>query len=113
MSRLATINFFSKRISARIRATMAVLGCFGILLGAVAMMPLSANAQGSRYALTICNYSRYRIDRLYLSASDENTWGPDQLGQRVMNVGTEFTLTNIRPGEYDLKVVDVRQTQSS
>ena len=100
-----TINF-KKKISTRIKAALAVLACFGILFGAIAVTPLTANAQGSRYALTIRNYSRYRIDRLYLSTSDENSWGPDQLGQNVINANSAFTLTNIRPGEYDIKIVD-------
>ena len=72
----------------------------------IAVTPLTANAQGSRYALTIRNYSRYRIDRLYMSASDENLWGPDQLGQNMIYSDSQFTLTNIRPGEYDIRIVD-------
>jgi hypothetical protein len=82
---------------------LVVLGCLGILLGAVAVAPLQANAQGSRYALTVHNRSRYQIDRLFLSSTDENNWGPDQLGQRVIYSNSDFTLTNIRPGEYDFK----------
>ena len=66
MSRL-TMNF-DKRLSTRLKAVLAVLGCLGLLLGAVA--PRKASAQGSRYVLTVRNQSRYQIDRLYLSTSD-------------------------------------------
>jgi hypothetical protein len=105
MSKLTTTNF-SKNISTRFKGALAALGCFGILFGAVAMMPLSADAQGSRYGLTVHNRSAYTIYRLYVSRSDENNWGPDQLGRRVIAPGASFTLNNILPGEYDLKVVD-------
>jgi hypothetical protein len=104
MKRLKTI--FNKGIFTRFKSAVAALGCLGILFGAVAVAPLQAKAQGSRYALTVHNQSRYQIDRLFLSASDVDSWGPDQLGQRVIYSYSDFTLTNIRPGEYDIKVVD-------
>jgi hypothetical protein len=94
------------KILDRTKRILAVLGCLTILGAAIATMPLAANAQGSRYSLTIRNQSRYRIDRLYMSTSDESTWGPDQLGRYVIRPNSQFTLNNIRPGEYDLKLVD-------
>jgi len=96
-----TMNF-SKKISTRFKLALAGLGCFAICsrgcYGAA-----DANAQGNRYSLTVRNYSRYRIDRLYMSASDENLWGPDQLGRHTIYSDSQFTLTNIRPGEYDIR----------
>ena len=65
-----------------------------------------AHAQGSRYALTVRNRSANPVYRLYVSPSNTERWGPDQLGNRVIFPGNEFTLTNILPREYDLKAVD-------
>jgi hypothetical protein len=96
----------NKRVSMRLKAALVTLAFFGLLLGTVAVAPLRANAQGSRYLLTVRNQSRFQIDRLYLSASDEDNWGPDQLGRRVISAYSDFSLTNIRPGEYDIKIVD-------
>jgi len=90
----------------RFKTALATLSCFGLLLGAIAVTPVRANAQGSRYVLTVRNLTRFQIDRLYLSPSDDENWGPDQLGRRVIGAYSDFSLTNVRPGEYDIKVVD-------
>ena len=56
MTRLRTI--FNEGVFTRPRTAVAALGCLGILLGAVAVAPQRANAQGTRYALTVHNQSR-------------------------------------------------------
>jgi uncharacterized protein (DUF2141 family) len=73
---------------------------------ALAAAVVSFAAQGSRYSLKVNNTSSYDIHRLYLSSSDVETWGSDQLGTRVLKSGATFTVTDVRTGEYDIKVVD-------
>jgi len=79
----------------------------GILSGVVLATALVLfAAQGSRHSLTIDNASDYDIHRLYVSSSDVESWGPDQLGTRILRSGSSFTLSDIRTGEYDIKFVD-------
>jgi hypothetical protein len=96
----------NERKSTRIKTALATLSCLVLLLGTVAVAPLQAHAQGSKYALTVRNRSANPVYRLYVSPSNTERWGPDQLGNRVIVPGSDFTLTNILPGEYDLKAVD-------
>jgi hypothetical protein len=68
---------------------------------------IPAFAQASRWSLRIRNASNFDIYALYVSGSDYENWGPDQLGSRVLRGGGGlFTLTSIRAGEYDVKFVD-------
>ena len=82
----------------------AVLLALLISVGAIASQ--TVGAQGSRYSFTIHNHSRYVVHHLYLSSSERRSWGRDQLGNQEIDPGEEFTLTNIVPGEYDVKFVD-------
>jgi uncharacterized protein (DUF2141 family) len=77
-----------------------------IVTALVSCIPAPATAQGSRYSLTLVNRTGYAIEQIYISPSDTNDWGSDQLGRRILVSGSSFTFTNIRPGEYDIKFVD-------
>jgi len=80
---------------------------FAVLLAMTAlMMPLSTRAEVQRAEFMINNKSDWDIHHLFLSPSDKDTWGPDQLGRRIIHSGESFTLKNIPCGEYDIKVVD-------
>src|SRR3982750_1891905 len=65
-----------------------------------------AEARSNRYALAVTNSSKYDIHRLYLSSSEDRNWGPDQLGDYILKSGQKYTVTDIVPGEYDVKFVD-------
>ncbi|HEX9985888.1 MAG TPA: hypothetical protein VGF69_21690 [Thermoanaerobaculia bacterium] len=54
----------------------------------------------------VINQSKWEIHHLYLSSSEEEEWGPDQLGEDVLAKGDSFTLTRIPCDTYDIKVVD-------
>lgn len=69
-------------------------------------LPLPSHAQPQRAEFMINNKSDWGIHRLYLSPEDKDTWGPDQLGEDVIESGESFTLKDIPCGEYDIKVVD-------
>jgi hypothetical protein len=55
--------------------------------------------------LELINNSSVAICYLYVSPSDSDEWGPDQLGENtVVDPGATFTLTGIEPGQYDMRV---------
>lgn len=55
----------------------------------------------------IRNDSQWSIHNLYLSDVDSEEWGPDQLGEHVIESGGgKFTLTDIPCDAYDIKLVD-------
>jgi hypothetical protein len=63
--------------------------------------------------ITIRNDSNWTIHYLYLSPTSETDWGPDQLGDNVINTGETFTLNGIPCKDdagtkitYDVKIVD-------
>ncbi|OLE51769.1 MAG: hypothetical protein AUG51_21135 [Acidobacteria bacterium 13_1_20CM_3_53_8] len=65
----------------------------------------TAEAQ-RRYTLAVANSSKYDIHRLYMSSSEDRNWGPDQLGDYILKSGQSYTISDIVPGEYDVKFVD-------
>jgi len=70
------------------------------------LLPLSASAAKKKATIKVINQSKWEIHHLYLSSSDDNHWGPDQLGEDVLKKGDSITLTDIDCDEYDIKVVD-------
>lgn len=60
-----------------------------ILIGIFACVPLLSNAHApaTSTAITIVNNSSREIRHVYLSAPDQNNWGPDQLGSSVIAAG--------------------------
>ncbi len=57
-------------------------------------------------SVTLANRSSWDIHRLYISSSRSKRWGPDQLGDEILNSGYSFTLSGLDCGEYDLKLID-------
>jgi len=51
------------------------------------------------------NTGSVEICELYLSPVDDESWGPDQLEEKTIPVGEQFTLTNIPVGTYDAQAV--------
>ena len=56
--------------------------------------------------LYITNNSNEAIHGIFMSSSAQESWGPDQLGNRTLQRGQRFQLTNISPGTWDVRVVD-------
>jgi hypothetical protein len=55
------------------------------------------------------NKSKWPIHHLYLAPTKEQSWGPDQLGSEETNIlqpEASFTVMNIPPNKYDMKIVD-------
>ena len=82
---------------------MKRLAAFAVALLIVAA---PAFAKQKKAKIKIINQSKWEIHHLYLSASDDRNWGPDQLGKEVLGTGQSFTLTDIDCDKYDIKVVD-------
>ncbi len=57
-------------------------------------------------SVTLANRSSWDIYQLYLSASNNRRWGPDQLGSEVLESGYTFTMSGLACGNYDLRLVD-------
>lgn len=84
------------------------IAVLALCLGALGIMSPRVNAQ-NRYSLKIINNSRYQITQLFVSSTENDEWGPDQFGEgksNVLNPGESFTLTDLIPGEYNIKFVD-------
>ena len=78
-----------------------------VLFGMTALvLPLPSHAGAQRAEFMINNTSDWAIHHLYLSPENKDTWGPDQLGDKIIKSGESFTLKNIPCGKYDIKVVD-------
>ena len=71
----------------------------------VSLAPLCAEADDSA-TIKIINKSRWDIHHMYLSPNDVEEWGPDQLGEAVLESGGSFTLTDIDCDVWDIRVVD-------
>jgi hypothetical protein len=54
----------------------------------------------------IVNQSEWTVSHLFLSPVDEDEWGPDQLGEKVIAKGDSFTLTEVPCDLWDLKIID-------
>lgn len=76
----------------------------GALVLAAALIPTTAAAQSMR-TFTVFNESHYRIYQLFVSPSNSDYWGGDQLGSRVFPPGYRFDMSVAR-GWYDVRLVD-------
>ena len=75
-----------------------------LLLLAAFTLPAAA---AKKATIKVLNQSKWEIHHLYLSPASSKHWGPDQLGDEVIQAkGGSFKLTNINCDDYDIKVVD-------
>lgn len=73
----------------------------------VVTLPPPSYAQQQKADFMIVNRSEWDIYHLYLSPTQKDKWGPDQLGDKIIkNDGGSFTLYNIPCGHYDIKIVN-------
>ncbi len=56
--------------------------------------------------ITLRNDSSWVLNELYLSSVDDAEWGPDQLGNEVIETGGSFILTGVPCEVYDVRLVD-------
>ena len=77
----------------------------GVMLFAFLSTP-SANAAGRKANVTVHNNSEFAIHNFFVSPTEQESWGPDQLGDDVIGNGGKFTLMQIPCDTYDVKLVD-------
>jgi len=80
-----------------------------VLAGAFLMSVLglpAALAEKKHASVKVVNKSDWEIHHFYLSSSDDEEWGTDQLGEDVIGTDEAFTLKNIPCDTYDVKLVD-------
>ena len=56
--------------------------------------------------VNISNESDWSLTHLYISSVNQQEWGEDQLGDKVIGTGESFTLTGVPCGTYDVKLRD-------
>jgi hypothetical protein len=82
----------------------------GVALVSLAALTLPADAhaaaKGKKAAVKVVNKSDWEIHHFFLSSTDEDEWGPDQLGDEVIGTDESFTLKNIPCDSYDVKLID-------
>lgn len=80
----------------------------GVVLATVAAlsMPTMASAAGES-VIHIKNKSDWEIHHFFLSPSDQDKWGPDQLGNATIAAnGGSFELHKVPCDNFDIKLVD-------
>lgn len=83
-----------------------------ILLASI--MTLGSASYSFALDFDVENNSKTTIHHLYLSATDETKWGDDQLGDDnddTIEPGDSYTVEDIEPGRYDIKLVTADGTQ--
>lgn len=80
----------------------------GLALAALVALtvPAQAYAAPKKSTVKVVNKSDWQIDQFFLSSSEDEEWGPDQLGEDVIGSGESFSLKNIPCDTYDVMLVD-------
>jgi cell division protein FtsL len=73
---------------------------------AVVLCALTVPMYAKRATVKIINQSKWEIHHIYLSSSEDQEWGPDQLEDETLAKGESLTLTGIECDTYDIQVVD-------
>lgn len=80
----------------------------GLALAALVVLsvPAQLHAAPKKATVKVVNKSDWQIDQFFLSSSEEDEWGPDQLGEEVIGSGESFSLKSIPCDTYDIMLVD-------
>ena len=79
---------------------MKIRFAFGVLAASLAFGATAASF------VQLTNESLWNINELYISAVSEEEWGPDQLGDQIIETGGTFRLNGIPCDDYDVRIVD-------
>jgi len=77
-----------------------------LALAVAVAVPIAAHAAKKSADVKVTNRTEWEIHELYLSSTDEGSWGPDQLGDEVIGKDESFTILGIPCDDYDVKIVD-------
>ena len=78
------------------------------LLGTSLGLLLTAGAAfaDSGVAINFVNKTDWKIHNIFLSPTKQNSWGEDQLQDKLIETNSSFNLHGIPAGKYDVKIVD-------
>jgi len=76
-----------------------------ILFGMFACLSLFSNTHAASTRITIVNNSGRAIRHVYLSPTNQDNWGPDQLNGSIPPGGGSFTLANVSCAGNGVKVI--------
>ncbi len=71
-------------------------------VAAFASVPMIASAAN----VVFLNKSSWEIHEIYFSQSKKSDWGEDHLDKEVLQKGDSLTLSDVKPGTWDVMVVD-------
>ena len=77
-----------------------------VAIGFVITTTLGVSAAEKKSDVTVVNQSAWDIHHFFLSPTDQNEWGPDQLGDQVIGTGDSFKVMGVPCDEYDVRLVD-------
>ena len=93
-------------ISRRSNPLATALLVLSVFVGIMVCGPLLSRAHPPQTSITIVNNSSREIRHVYLSATDQNNWGADQLVNSVIPPGGgSFTLSNVACDGQSIKVI--------
>ena len=85
---------------------MSNLNRFAIL-GSLLLILVAAPAFAAKNSkIIVVNKSQWAIHEMYFSPTDETEWGEDQLGNKTIETGEQFTLSGVPCDKWDVRVVD-------
>lgn len=76
-----------------------------LIFGMFACLPLLLHAHAAATSITIANNSSREIRHVYLSATNQDNWGADQLNGSIPPGGGSFTLANVSCAGAGIKVI--------
>jgi hypothetical protein len=76
-----------------------------IVVGIFACVPVLTNAHAAATRITIANNSSRDIRHVYLSPTNQDNWGADQLNGSIPPGGGSVTLDNVSCAGADIKVI--------
>ena len=97
-----------KRLFAKTKLTTNIYRVLMLaaIVCALAALPLLSSAQPPQTAsIHIVNNSNLEIRHIYLSPTDQDNWGPDQLNETVIRPGESQTLSNLPCTGAQVKVI--------
>ncbi len=74
-----------------------------LILFAIALPSFAAPKKAT---VKIINQSKWEIHHVFLSSTEDESWGEDLLEDEILVKGDTLTITNISCDLYDVKVVD-------
>ncbi|HEX7808158.1 MAG TPA: hypothetical protein VF608_05530 [Thermoanaerobaculia bacterium] len=77
-----------------------------LTLSALLLCALTAPAFADKATVKVINQSKWEIHHIFLSSSDDQHWGEDQLEDEILAKGDSLLLHGIPCDTYDIKVVD-------